>query len=310
MQEVWQATNKYMEYVLALAQNQTMSAAAEAVFISQPAMSHFIHSLEEKMGFKLFNRVGNRYIPTYEGDRYIYHARRILSEETQLYSELADIKKRGKGQIRFTLPTLRSAYILPHLIATYQKDHPNVDLMVREVHSQNLERVLLSGDVDFAIMNTDVKNPDIVCDFVCHDEVLLVLPDRHPLANRGVPVSKKKYPTIDLSLLKDERFILQPPDQRTRKTADDILKKAGIVPSILLETRSIEAALGLVSNGVGVCFAPETYVQKAHDSGNLLCFSLNQPETVYNLSIAYLRRSYFPQYFEDFIRIAKEAMSS
>lgn len=308
MQDIWQTKNKYMEYVLALAQYQTMSAAAEAVFVSQPAMSHFIHSLEEKMGFKLFNRVGNRYLPTYEGERYIFHARRILSEETQLYSELADIQKSGKGQIRFTLPTLRSTYILPNLIPPYKKLHPNVEIKVQEVHSRNLEKVLLSGDVDFAIMNTDTKNPDIVCDFVCHDEVLLVMPHDHPLAGSGVRRPGQKYPQIDLSLLKNEMFILQLPDQRTRNTADSVLKKAGIAPSVLLELRSIEAALGLVSNGVGVCFAPETYIRKAHFTGDPVCFSLNQPEAVYNLSIAYLKRSYFPKYFEDFIRIAKEAV--
>lgn len=82
-----QLNNKYMEYVVALAQHQTVSAAAEAMFISQPAMSHFIRSLENRLGVKLFNRVRNRYIPTYEGERYLFYARRIIALETQMRNE-------------------------------------------------------------------------------------------------------------------------------------------------------------------------------------------------------------------------------
>lgn len=308
MQEVWKFTNKYMEYVMALAQHQTISAAAEAVFISQPAMSHFIRSLEDKMGCKLFNRIGNRYIPTYEGERYLYYARRILTEEAQMYNEFADIKKQGKGQIRFALPTLRSAYLLPQLVYAYRSEHPNVELKVLEAHSQELERALLNGEVDFAIMNAEAKSPDIVCDFICHDEVLLAVPDHHPMAQAGMWQEGKKYKQIDISLFQEDVFILQRPEQRTRKTSDYILKKAGITPNVLLETRSLEAALGLVSRGVGVCFIPETYVQETHFSGNLVCFSLGAPEAIYNLSLTYLKRSYCPQYFKDFIRIVKDTI--
>ena len=157
-----QLNNKYMEYVVALAQHQTVSAAAEAMFISQPAMSHFIRSLENRLGVKLFNRVRNRYIPTYEGERYLFYARRIIALETQMRNEFAEIRVAGHGQIRLALPTLRSAYILPSLVPAYRRLYPNVKLVTLEAHSQVLEKMLLSGEADFAILNSPAKNSDTV----------------------------------------------------------------------------------------------------------------------------------------------------
>lgn len=300
-----QLNNKAIEYVVALAEHKTISAAAEAVFISQPAMSHFIRSLEQRLGFKLFNRIGNQYIPTYEGERYLYHARRIMMDEAQMCSEFAEMKKEGRGQIRFVLPTLRSDYILPHLIALYHGLHPNVELIVREVHSRLLEKVLLNGEVDFAIMNTRIKSPDIASEFIRYDEVLLAIPADHPCAGMGLHTPDSRFPQIDISLFQNDQFILQKTDQRTRETADDLFRAAKISPRIMVETHSIEAALGIVGNGVGVCFAPETYIYQSRFAKQLRFFSLGYPEAVYDISIAYLKKSYHPRYYEDFIATTK-----
>ncbi len=175
-----QLNNKYMEYVVALAQHQTISAAAEAMFISQPAMSHFIRSLENRLGVKLFNRVRNRYIPTYEGERYLFYARRIIALETQMRNEFAEIRVAGHGQIRLALPTLRSAYILPSLVPAYRRLYPNVKLVTLEAHSQVLEKMLLSGEADFAILNSPAKNSDTTSLFIRRDEILLAVPPAQP----------------------------------------------------------------------------------------------------------------------------------
>lgn len=305
---IYQISNKNLEYIVALAQQKTISAAAESVFISQPAMSHFIHNLEEKLGFKLFNRVGNQYIPTYEGERCIFHARRIMALEAQMFNELVEIKKEGKGQIRFVLPTLRSAYILPHLVSSYHRLHPNVELIVQETHSRFLEKILVDGEVDFAIMNIAPKNPEVVSEFICHDEVLLAVPKHHPLARMGKRQANSRFDLIDIGLFRDEPFVLQKTDQRTRRTSDQILKKHELTPSVLLETRSIEAALGIVANGSAVCFIPETYVYQENWENQIHFFSLGEPEALHSISIAYLKNTYRPKYYQDFIEEVKNAV--
>lgn len=76
-----QISNKNMEYVAAVAQYDSITAAAESLYISQPALSRFISNLEKRIGVTLFQRVGNRFLLTYEGERFLYHAKRIMEIE-------------------------------------------------------------------------------------------------------------------------------------------------------------------------------------------------------------------------------------
>ncbi len=296
-----QLNNKYMEYVVALAQHQTVSAAAEAMFISQPAMSHFIRSLENRLGVKLFNRVRNRYIPTYEGERYLFYARRIIALETQMRNEFAEIRVAGHGQIRLALPTLRSAYILPSLVPAYRRLYPNVKLVT-------LEKMLLSGEADFAILNSPAKNSDTTSLFIRRDEILLAVPPDHPQIAGSQRRPDSPFDTIDIRLFREDGFILQYPDQRTRQTADHILQDVGLVPHVVIQTRSIESALKMVSQGVGICFAPETYIRQLDLCPPPRCFSLGSPHSVYDLSLAYRKNTYLPVYFQDFIQVVKQSL--
>ena len=111
-----QINNKNMEYVAAVAQYDSITAAAESLYISQPALSRFISNLEKRIGVTLFQRVGNRFLLTYEGERFLYHAKRIMEIEQELQNELSDINKQKQGRLRLALPVLRSPNILPRIL--------------------------------------------------------------------------------------------------------------------------------------------------------------------------------------------------
>ena len=80
-----------LQFITAIARHQNITKAAEALYITQPALSKFLASLENELGLKLFDRVDRKYIPTYAGGRYLEYARTILDTKASLDSELADI---------------------------------------------------------------------------------------------------------------------------------------------------------------------------------------------------------------------------
>lgn len=121
--------------------------------------------------------------------------------------------------------------------------------------------MLLNGDADLAFFNLPVKNPDIDYQIISHEEVVLVLGNDHPLKNKGIKKEGCKYPWLDLKLLENEPFILQPPDQRTRQTVDQLFKSCHIHPQICLQTGNIPAAAELASQGYGACFVTETHLK-------------------------------------------------
>ena len=79
------------EYVVALAKHKSITKAAEELFITQPTLSIFISRLEERMGIRLFERIGKRFIPTYAGESYLKNARQMLVLENQFHAELSDL---------------------------------------------------------------------------------------------------------------------------------------------------------------------------------------------------------------------------
>ena len=106
---------------------------------------------------------------------------------------------------------------------------PNVRLEIREAHSNLLEGMLLNGDADLAFFNLPVKSPDIDYQIISHEEVVLVLGNDHPLKDKGLKKEGCKYPWLDLDLLENESFILQPPDQEPADS-DQLFKSYHIHP--------------------------------------------------------------------------------
>lgn len=107
--------------------------------------------------------------------------------------------------------------------------------------------MLLNGEADLAFFNLPVKSPYIDYEIISHEEVVLVLAADHPLKSAGIKKDGCKYPWLDLHLLEQEPFILQPPGQRTRQTVDQLFKTSHFHPQVRLLTSNISAAAELAS---------------------------------------------------------------
>lgn len=296
-------TNKALEYVTAVAEHGSLTKASRALYITQPSLSRFIHSMEIRIGGKLFNRVGNQFLPTHLGERLIAYALQIQQVEFHLGNEIDKLVDGDAGRIRIALPSLRSAFVLPVIIPPFRKRHPDVEIQLLEAHAGSLEETLIVGKVDFALINTPIRNPHVVSHPVSRDQILLVTPVDHLLAGAGTMIKGSPYPVVDIEMFSEDEFILQYPNQRTRQVADTMFQEARITPKIMLEIDSIETSLKLVSLGCGVCFAAEMYLQEKGLQKRVRRFSLNSPIATTHLSLCHLENCYMPRHFQDFIQI-------
>ena len=296
-------TNRALEYVTAVAEHGSLTKAARTLYVTQPSLSRFIHTMETRIGGKLFNRVGNQFLPTHLGERLVAFALQIRQVETHLGNEIVKLVDSGVGRIRVTLPSLRSAFVLPVIIPPFRKLYPGVEIHILEAHAGALEENLVAGKADFALINTPVKSPHVVSKLISRDQILLAVPADHPLAGAGKKMKGNPYPVVDIRMFAEDEFIMQYPDQRTRQVADTMFREAGIAPRIMLEIKSIETSLKLVSLGCGVCFAAEAYLEDKALRERMRFFSLNNPIAMTHLSLCYLENSYMPAHFLDFIRI-------
>lgn len=168
-------------------------------------------------------------------------------------------------------------------------------------------RYAAEREADLAFFNLPVKSPDVDYEIISHEELLLILPHHHPLAEMGVQKPNCKYPWMDLKYLKDEPFLFQTPGQRTQQTVDQLFKATGITPIIKLQTSNIAAKVQLVAKGYGCGFVTETHLKHIQPPPDIACFSVG-PETCTTVDFvaAYRRGSYLPYHAQEYIKIVKD----
>ena len=93
-----------MTYVIAIARHQSVSKAANELYVSQPTLSKFVQNLEKELGQPLFKRLGKKFVLTYAGERYVEYAKNILNAKKELDNELSDIMKYDIGELADRLP--------------------------------------------------------------------------------------------------------------------------------------------------------------------------------------------------------------
>jgi DNA-binding transcriptional LysR family regulator len=299
---------KELQYIASIARNQGITKAAQELFISQPSLSKYLQNLEADLGIKLFNRLGNRFVLTYAGERYVDYAKRILLVKKDLDEELNDISSLNKGRLNIAFPIIRGSYMVPASLPAFKEMYPNVEVNLREESSLVLEKLLLSGEADIAIFNHPIKHPELDYEVLSKEEIVLAVSKDHPLVNCGRLVEDGKFPWIDIKLFENDDFILHFPDQRTGQIAEQIFANAKITPNVVLRTRSIEGAVRLASSGFGLCFVAATHLKFIYLKTVPAYFSIGNRKTEVELVVAFRKGVYLPQYTQDYIKIVKSCL--
>ena len=252
--------SKEQEYILTIARERSLSRAAEKLFITQPALSLFLSRLEEQLQIRLFERTSRGLTLTYAGERYVAFARNCLAMERSFDQELCDIQACRKGRIRIGTSPHIGSIVLPEILPDFQRKYPNIDVEITEGTSFDLEQIINHNEADLVLMHLPMKN--------CQGNVIPICKDRYVMVfSADNPLSQKIYykpgiyrPFIDPKEAVDQQFVLAHPHQRVRQIADQILKQAGILPNIRLESSSVQTALRFSGFDMGVSFMPESYI--------------------------------------------------
>lgn len=297
---------KDFSYIVAIAKYQNITKAAESLYITQPTLTKFLQNLESSLGQKLFKKLGNRFMLTYAGERYVAKATEILNLKRELDMEMADIVKNNVGSLKIAFPVMRGTYMLPCTLPIFHQMYPNVRLKILEASSNLLEGMILSGETDLAFFNLPIKSSEVDYEVISHEELLLVLSADHPLARSGIRREDCGYPWLDLKMLGDTPIILQVPGQRTRQTVDQLLKNERFDPVVKIETSNISAMVKLVSKGYAACFVTESHLHHIQLDKKVVLCSVGSPCTMVDFVVAYRRGSYLPHHAREYIKIVKD----
>lgn len=261
-------------YMIEIERHGGIKGAAEALHISPPALSIFLSNLESRSGIRLFDRIGKQFLPTQAGQLYLDHARQMLAVNEHYERELLKYKEGTAGTIRFGIQPRRTLYLLAEVLTVFSKRYPEVEIIPYEENTDSMTRQLLSGELDFAILNLPKTNPALIYTPLYRDCLVAVVSREHPAARRWrmEEGETEALPTIDLKCFNGERFILQKPDQAIRHYSDLAIARDGAQPGQIFVLENMESACQLAAEGYGIAFNFYQYIRNFHYRKPVFCF--------------------------------------
>jgi len=294
---------KQIECVVMVAKLKSFTKAANKLKIAQPSLSQSINILEKQIGVPLFDRRTTPISLTHAGEIYISKANAIIELYNDLNIQMRDVTGFASGKLRLGF-SQTGYHFIPDALSKLYKKFPNVDLKVSQVFSTlNLEKMLLDGDVDIATLILPLHFDELGYKVIREEQALLALPLTHPLAQKAKKRAKG-YPSISLSELKNEKFILPKNTQRSRPIYDEIFRKAGFEPNIFCETETFDIANSIVASGIGACFTLPQFIKEDKED-KLMLFSVDEPLLARTVVLAYRKDKCLSKIAHEFLSIAK-----
>ena len=242
---------RQLRYLVALADECHFTRAAAREHIAQPALSQQIRRLETEVGLALVERTTRKVALTGAGELLVARARHILSELEAATAELQTLAGVQGGRLSVGALHTMGPVDLSLLLASFHRNHPAVELTVREQSSEELAEMLRDDVIDLAFLSVTqrIQRRGLELHPLVSEELVIAVPTQHALAGRDV---------VRMADLAGEAFIAFRTGSRLRELLDSGSAGAGFEPHIALESNESRRIRSLVSGGLGVAILPRS----------------------------------------------------
>jgi len=273
-----------LEAFIEAARRGNVSRAAEALFITQPALSARLKGLEAELGVELLVRTKRGVRLSEAGKAFVPFAQRALETVADGQQLLAELARGGAGRLAIGAAPAVSTSVLPGMLTRFRAAHPSVQLVVRTGHSEEVLEMVLREQVELGLVR-ELRHPEIVGVPLYEDDLVLVVEPAHPFATRGM---------IRVADLASEHLILFDRTSSYHELTSRLFREAGVVPRGVMELDAIDAAKKMVEHGLGVALLPHTAVAAELAAGRLASATLAEASAIRRRIVAVRRRDAGP----------------
>ena len=296
---------RQLQYAVLLAQVRNFSQVAEALDISQPALSKQILGLERELGLRLFDRTTTPLSLTPAGEFFIREAQELLYKEDQLIRTMARFKSGESGRLVIGVTPFRSLYLLPPVIRQFKARYPGIQVVLHETGSDQLRKEAAEGKFDFAVVNQPVDESIL--------DVIPLEPDKLALAvpNELVPLIPGMEPgvsaEVDFRDCKALPFVVVGQTQEMRKLFDKMCALADFHPLLAAEVVGVTTAWAMAHAGVGATLLPLQFVAGEKFDQNMTLFNIKNTPFPRHPVIVTRRGQYLSQAAQYAINLLKDS---
>jgi DNA-binding transcriptional LysR family regulator len=237
-------TLEQLRIFAAVAERQHVTRAAEALNLTQSAVSSAVTALESRHGVALFDRVGRGIVLNAAGETFLMEARAVLARAAEAETALADLSDLRRGRLSIHASQTIASYWLPARLARFHQAHPGVSLQVAIGNTAQVAQTISEGGAELGLVEGEVDDPALSQSLLDHDKLSLVVP-------RGSPWAGLRAEPEDLTSCP---WVLREPGSGTRDALVKALEKRGLSLAdlrIALVLPGNEAVRSAVEAGAG-----------------------------------------------------------
>ncbi|MFS2177735.1 LysR family transcriptional regulator [Rhizobium pisi] len=295
-------TLRQIQYFVAVAEQGSVTRAAQNLSISQSSVTEALKELETDLGVELFERHPRGLTITHNGHQFLRHATKILASVSDARTSFSGQQSALSGTLNIGVTSLVAGYVLSDLLARYRRACPGIDVSAIEDNGGYLEHLLVGGELDVAVMVISNLRDRMAlqAEILETSPYRLWLPMGHPLVSADI---------ISVADIAREPLIMLTVDEIEENTGK-LLSALGARPHVAFRTRSVEAVRSLVATGAGVALLPDlVYRPWSLEGDRIESRDVSGSLPVVQVGMVWRKGSSLPQAARDFVGIAESMRS-
>lgn len=242
-----------LQYVVEIANEGSISKAAQKLFISQPTLSIYLKKLENELGTPLFTRSHNLLTPTQAGEMYLDTARAMLQMKSTLYSRIGALTSYAQDVLSIGIFQNIGSKMIKSVYPAFLELYPDIRVDISDSRLTTLQEHLLDGSIHLAFAAIfQQRHEKLHYELIKKEEfVIAVSEDYHS----SFPFEHG----LSFESLRHERFILAPPDTVRRELEDTLLSQYNIIPQVHSTIHNIGTLLDIVADGQAISLIPKGF---------------------------------------------------
>jgi DNA-binding transcriptional LysR family regulator len=257
-----------LRLLLHIAETRNLARAAERSHLSAPAASNRVKNLEEQLGFKLLYRTSQGVTPTPAGEAFVHHARLVLERVEHLAGDMQEYGEGIKGHVRIWANTTAISEFMPAVLSRFLRDHPDVNIDLREVLSGEIVKGVADSATDIGIVAGNVHAEHLEILPYRDDRLVLVTACDHPFARQA---------SVDFSQVLNANFVSLPTSSAIHAFIMSAADALGARLKLRIQVGNFEAACRMIEAGVGIGIVPESVALRHRKTMQIAIVGLNDP---------------------------------
>jgi DNA-binding transcriptional LysR family regulator len=270
----------HIEGFLEVARLNSVSRAAESLYVTQPTLTARLHALERELGERLFVRARHGMRLTDAGRAFMPYAERAVRALREGRRAIEELETGHAGQLQVAAAPAVSTYILPAVLESFVAAHPRVEVAVKTGHSEDVLRMVLSDQAQVGLGRA-LRHPEVELQPLYEEELVLVVAPDHPFAHQG---------SVAMAELGSEQLIMFDRTSSYYEITHAAFLAAGVSLRGMMELDNIEAAKKMVERGLGVALLPGTAVTRELAAGAMSRVELSDGAPMRRSIVAMRRR--------------------